>query len=72
MRLGANSECELYDLKADRTEMHNLAASQPERVADMTRQRIAWAKRANVIPSPAKGGGAKEMGMKKAAAVSGE
>ncbi len=73
VRRGAKGKWELYDLKTDRTEMHNLAASQPERVADMTRQWNAWAKRANVLPSPAKGGGAKKKGKKaKATADSNE
>ncbi|HEY5324264.1 MAG TPA: sulfatase-like hydrolase/transferase, partial [Caldimonas sp.] len=41
---------ELYDLDADRTELHDLAAQQPERVADMARQYDAWAARCGVIP----------------------
>ena len=41
---------ELYDLDADRTELHDLAAQQPERVADMARQYDAWAERCGVIP----------------------
>ena len=41
---------ELYDLEADRTELHDLAAQHPERVADMARQYEAWAARCGVIP----------------------
>jgi arylsulfatase A-like enzyme len=41
---------ELYDMEADRTELHNLAAAHPERVADMARQYDAWATRCGVIP----------------------
>lgn len=41
---------ELYDLEADRTELHDLAAQHPERVADMARQYDAWAARCGVIP----------------------
>ena len=41
---------ELYDMQADRTELHDLAAQQPERVADMTKQYDAWAERCGVIP----------------------
>ncbi len=41
---------ELYDMDADRTELHDLAAQQPERVADMARQYDAWAARCGVIP----------------------
>jgi arylsulfatase len=40
---------ELYDMEADRTELHDLAAVHPERVADMARQYEAWAKRCGVI-----------------------
>ena len=41
---------ELYDLEADRTELHNLAAVQQDRVKRMSRKYDAWAKRAGVIP----------------------
>lgn len=41
---------ELYDMQADRTELHNLASQQPERVADMANRYEAWAKRCGVIP----------------------
>jgi arylsulfatase len=41
---------ELFDMEADRTEMHDLAAQQPERVADMSKQYAAWAQRCGVIP----------------------
>ena len=41
---------ELYDLEADRTELHDLAAKQPERVQEMTAKWEAWAKRTNVLP----------------------
>ena len=41
---------ELYDMEADRTELHDLAASEPARVADMARQYDAWAARCGVIP----------------------
>ena len=41
---------ELYDMDADRTELHDLAAGQPERVAEMARQYGAWAERCGVIP----------------------
>jgi arylsulfatase len=33
---------ELYDLSADRTELHNLAAEHPQRVAEMARQFEEW------------------------------
>jgi arylsulfatase len=41
---------ELYDMQADRTELHDLAASQPQRVADLAAQWEAWAARVGVIP----------------------
>ena len=40
---------ELYDMDADRTELNDLAAQHPERVADMAQQYEAWAKRCGVI-----------------------
>jgi arylsulfatase len=41
---------ELYDMDADRTELHDLAAREPERVEAMTEQYDAWAKRCGVLP----------------------
>ena len=41
---------ELYDLEADRTEMHNLAAEHPGRLADMSAAWQAWADRCGVVP----------------------
>jgi arylsulfatase len=41
---------ELYNVKADRTEQNNLAASQPKRVTEMSALYDAWAKRCNVVP----------------------
>jgi arylsulfatase A-like enzyme len=41
---------ELYDMHADRTEMHDLAAEHPERVTQMKAQYEAWAERCGVIP----------------------
>ena len=43
---------ELYDMEADRVEMNDLAASQQERVKDMSAKWEAWAKRTNVLPRP--------------------
>jgi arylsulfatase A-like enzyme len=36
---------ELYDLKIDRTELHDLASQQPERVAAMAKEFEAWLRR---------------------------
>ncbi len=44
------ADWELYDMEADRTETVNLAAKYPERVARMTQQYEAWAKRCGVLP----------------------
>jgi len=44
------SKWELFDMEADRTEMHDLAAEHPERVRDMSDQWIEWAHRAHVLP----------------------
>ncbi len=45
-----NEPWELHNMKADRTEMHDLAKEHPDRVADMSRRWDAWAKRASVLP----------------------
>ncbi|MEO5917430.1 MAG: arylsulfatase [Luteolibacter sp.] len=67
VRKGLRGEWELYDLLADRTEMHNLAAKEPERVKTMTELWRAWAKRANVMPKPGAAGAAKKQARKAAA-----
>jgi arylsulfatase len=41
---------ELYDMQADRTEMNDLAAAEPDRVREMTRLYAEWAERCGVIP----------------------
>lgn len=56
VRQGAKGAWELYDLKADRTELHNLAEAQPERARELAAQWDAWAKRAQVLPGPDKPG----------------
>ena len=47
---GERGAWELYDLDADRTEMHDLAAEQPERVAEMAQRWQTWAARSEVLP----------------------
>jgi len=47
---GARGDWELYDLKADRTELNDLAAKHPERVKAMADTWEAWAVRAKVKP----------------------
>jgi len=45
-------EWELFDMEKDPTEMHNLAASQPERVKAMAARWETWAKRTHALPWP--------------------
>jgi len=45
---------ELYDMDADRTELHDLAAEQPERLSEMVGQWESWATRVGVQPWPFK------------------
>jgi arylsulfatase A-like enzyme len=59
---------ELYNIEADRTELRNLAAAQPERVRTMAAQWQAWADRVGVEPwthDIAEGSGASPTGKKK-------
>lgn len=53
VRLGRNGPWELYDLKTDRTEQHDLALTRPERVKELAAKWDAWAERAQVKPYPA-------------------
>jgi arylsulfatase len=43
---------ELYDLDADRTELTDLAAKMPDKVAELSAKWDEWAKRTNVLPYP--------------------
>ncbi len=45
---------ELYDIEADRTEMHDLAANHPEKLAELRALYEAWADRCGVQPWPLK------------------
>ncbi len=49
---GPRGAWELYDMQADRTETHNLADQQTERVARMAAQWETWAMAADVKPWP--------------------
>lgn len=49
VRLGGKGAWELYNLKTDRTELHDLAAEQPELARNLAAKWNAWAKRANVL-----------------------
>ena len=54
VRQGRNGPWELYDLKSDRTELHDLAASQPEKVRELATTWETWATKAMVKPYPAR------------------
>lgn len=54
VRLGRGGAWELYNLKDDRTEQHDLAAAQPDRVKELAAKWDAWAERAQVKPYPGK------------------
>jgi arylsulfatase A-like enzyme len=43
---------ELYDIVADRTELNNMAAQQPEKVRALAARWDEWARRTNVLPRP--------------------
>jgi len=49
---GPKGKWELFDLEADRTETHDLAAEHPQRVKTMAESWQRWAERAHVLPSP--------------------
>ena len=49
VRKGRNSAWQLYDMKADRCEMHDLASTMPEKTKALANQWLAWAKRCNVV-----------------------
>ncbi len=51
---GHHGEWELYDMQADRTEMHDLAGSKPEKVRELVALYNAWTERAGVVPWPPK------------------
>jgi arylsulfatase A-like enzyme len=65
VRLGRNGKWELYDIAKDRTELHDLAAAQPEKAKELAAKWEAWAERAQVKPYPGEGA-AKKGGKKKA------
>jgi arylsulfatase A-like enzyme len=64
VRQGRGGAWELYDLKNDRTELHDLAATQPARAKELAAQWEAWAQRAHAKPHPGDAGG-KGKGKKK-------
>ena len=65
VRQGRNGGWELYDLKVDRTELHDLAKSQPEKAKELAALWQAWAERAHVLPAPGAEAGKKKAKKKK-------
>ncbi|MEZ5042191.1 MAG: arylsulfatase [Saprospiraceae bacterium] len=45
---------ELFDMEKDRTEMHDVAAANPELVQKMADMWLAWGKRTGIVPRPGK------------------
>jgi len=62
VRRDRNGAWELYNLKTDRTELHDLAADQPEVAKQLAAKWDAWAERAHVKPYPKQGEGKKKKG----------
>jgi arylsulfatase A-like enzyme len=46
----ADAPWELYDMEQDRTELHDLASTETEKVKELVAKWDAWAARANVLP----------------------
>ncbi len=53
VRAGRRGPWELYDMKADRTELHDLSKEQTNEFNDLVAKWQAWAERAHVKPYPA-------------------
>lgn len=51
-KAGKNQKWELYNLNDDRTELNNLAASYPDKVAEMEKKYNEWTERCLVVPAP--------------------
>ena len=53
VRLGREGPWELYNMKQDRTELHDLSAKESKRAKEMAEKWDAWAERTHVKPYPA-------------------
>lgn len=62
VRLGQTSPWELYDLSKDRTELHDIASTEPEMIKKLAAKWDAWAERTHVIPYPGTDGKKKGKG----------
>ena len=60
-----NNPWELYDMHADRTEMHDLCTAKPELVQSLAEKWHAWAERADVLPLGGWRGASKQSSLKK-------
>ncbi len=70
VRRGRGGAWELYDMKADRTEQHDLASARPDITNELAAKWQAWAERAHVVPYPEQEGGTKKgKGKKRKAAA---
>ena len=65
VRLGIRGEWELFDLRLDRTEQHDLADDLPDDVERLARQWRSWATSANVLPKPPRENAGKKKAKKK-------
>jgi arylsulfatase len=52
VRRGRKGPWELYDMKVDRTELHDLTQSQPDKAQELTALWNTWAERTHVLPAP--------------------
>lgn len=52
VRIGMRGPWELFDMKVDRTEQHDLASTSPNEVTRLSQQWRNWARAANVLPKP--------------------
>jgi arylsulfatase len=65
VRQGRDAAWELYDMSADRTELHNLANEKPDLTAELSKKWETWAHRAQVLPYPTESKAATNEGAKK-------
>ena len=52
VRKGEKGAWQLYDLKADRTESHDLTVALPEKAKELLAKWESWAVRTHVLPAP--------------------
>jgi arylsulfatase len=56
VRMGRKGPWELYDMKTDRTELHDLSTKMPDKAKELADIWDQWAERAHVKPYPNEGG----------------